>query len=357
MNSFDVCIIGQGIAGTTLAWQLHWNGQRVAIVDPHKPVTASRIAAGLMTPITGQRLVKHARYHEDYNFAVGFHRKVERETNSSFLHEKAALRLFVSHEERQLFEEKATRDFAGSVKRVNSLDGHTALNMRHGGFEMSPAGRLNVSRYLDVSRQFFEQRQTFFQAEIDLPDDLSLSETSVAIPKLELEADRLVFCQGFASIDNPWFGAIPFDAAKGEILTVRIPGLKSRQVVHRGVWLAPCKEDLFRVGATYDRAHFNETPTPAGRAELCRRLENLLRVPYEIVDHRAAVRPIIQGKQPRMGFHPERKRLGILNGLGSKGALMAPRLAARFVEALMGKSDWPAEYDVAQCEKFSSCPD
>ena len=53
---WDVIIVGQGLAGTTLAWHLREAGQRVLVIDACEPVTSSKIAAGLITPITGQRV-------------------------------------------------------------------------------------------------------------------------------------------------------------------------------------------------------------------------------------------------------------------------------------------------------------
>ena len=50
----DFVIIGQGLAGTTLAWQLKWQGLRGVIVDRDDRTSASRVAAGLMTPATGK---------------------------------------------------------------------------------------------------------------------------------------------------------------------------------------------------------------------------------------------------------------------------------------------------------------
>jgi len=57
-NFFDVAIIGQGLAGTALAWQLHMKRRSLLLIDSGDPSSASRIAAGLMTPITGQRLAR-----------------------------------------------------------------------------------------------------------------------------------------------------------------------------------------------------------------------------------------------------------------------------------------------------------
>ena len=56
MPERDAIIVGQGLAGTTLAWCLLEAGLSVLVTDREEEVTSSKIAAGLITPITGQRL-------------------------------------------------------------------------------------------------------------------------------------------------------------------------------------------------------------------------------------------------------------------------------------------------------------
>ncbi|RYD33523.1 MAG: hypothetical protein EOP86_13170, partial [Verrucomicrobiaceae bacterium] len=51
-----ILILGQGLAGTLLAWHLHWLGQRVLILDREEADTSSKVAAGIVTPITGKRV-------------------------------------------------------------------------------------------------------------------------------------------------------------------------------------------------------------------------------------------------------------------------------------------------------------
>ena len=149
----------------------------------------------------------------------------------------------------------------------------------------------------------------------------------------------MIFCQGFAARANPWFGGLPFDGAKGEILTLRIPGLTERRVIHRGIWLAPLGGELFRAGATYDRENLNDNPTPRAIEEIRHQLQSFLRLPFEVVEHHAAVRPIVMGRHPVIGLHPRFPQLGCFNGLASKGTLQAPFIASQFADFLQGQGE------------------
>ena len=51
--------------------------------------------------------------------------------------------------------------------------------------------------------------------------------------------------------------------------------------------------------------------------------------PYEIIDHVAAVRPTPRRFLTHCKLHAEYPQLGVINGLGSKGALVAPAFAIK----------------------------
>jgi glycine oxidase len=344
MNRVDFIVIGQGLAGTTLAWQLRRRGFRVLVVDREAGGSSSRIAAGLITPVTGKRLAKSWRWDEVYPAAVAFYRTVEAETGAAFFLQRPSVRLFAAEEERDEFIRRAPGMLAGLVRAsadVNS-DWFAALL---GGFEMPLAARLDVSRYLDASREVFRREDAYLVAEIE-PCDVELLATGVRLSRLDVEAEAIIFCRGFDATSDPWFGAIRFNAAKGEILTLRIPGLAEARAMHRGVWLAPAGDDIFRAGSTYNWDDLTATPTAVGRAEIESRLRELLRLPFEVIDHHAAVRPVIDAGFPVLGRHPEFPQIAYFNGLGSKGSLLAPFFAKQLAACLAGEREVDAKVSV-----------
>ena len=54
----DFIIVGQGIAGSFLYYCLSKAGTSCIVIDDNKSNSASRVAAGLINPVTGRRLVK-----------------------------------------------------------------------------------------------------------------------------------------------------------------------------------------------------------------------------------------------------------------------------------------------------------
>jgi glycine oxidase len=220
-----------------------------------------------------------------------------------------------------------------------------------GGFEMPHAARLDVPRYLDASRAYFRARGMYHTAEVDSRDSF--------------EAQTVVLCRGFARDADPWFGGIRFNAAKGEMLTIRVPGLRETRTVHCGVWLtpvgprdlspaepgftaAPLADQLFRVGATYTWEPLDSLPTPEARAEIERKLRAFLKLPFEVIDHRAAVRPVIDAGFPVLGRHPLHPQFAYFNGLGSKGSLLAPFFANQLAAHLCNAGAIEEQVNVAR---------
>ncbi len=346
-KQFDFLIVGQGLAGTALAWTLLGRGYRVLVMDRCEQITSSKIAAGLITPITGLRLVVSWRLDEFLPFATRFYRSVEQETDSQFFAMKPMLRLFSSEQEQEQYRQRSQTHFPELVSVPEPLADADDFEIAQGGFEMTGA-QLDVPTYLDASRLYFENQNGFLEADVDPVNDLEFLPEKVRLPRWNLEAKKVIFCEGLRSQQNPWFQTVPFEGAKGEILTLKIPGLNERRVVHRRIWLAHWKDNLYRAGSTYDREHLDCEPTNAGREEIVSRLSEFLKRPVEVIEHRAAVRPVIRGRLPILGLHPTQPQLGFFNGFASKGSLQTPWMADHFVNVLEGSVPVEKQLDLSR---------
>lgn len=345
-SRFDVVIIGAGLAGTTLAWALRWRGQRVLVIDREEAVTSSRIAAGLKTPITGSRLAVTWRIRPLFESATQFYRRIETESAETVFHPRPAVRLFSSAAEAEILARKGDR-LLGEIEHPEPLVNPDWFAVPHGGFVMPRAARLDVPRYLSLSRSRFAADGGYLAQNLDPANDIVVSHEAVTVPALAVESKRLVFCIGYEREPNPWFPEVPFRPAKGEILTLRIPGLSESRVVHaHGVWLVPWGGERFRLGATYELTRLDPTPTPEAREELLAKLGQFLRLPVEVLEHDAAIRPIVGDRKPVLGTHPEQPRIGYLNGLASKGSLTAPFFAAMLADHLLTGAAIDPEVDV-----------
>ena len=77
------------------------------------------------------------------------------------------------------------------------------------------------------------------------------------------------------------------------------------------------------------------------RAELIQRWESLAHGTFQagyhsVLEQRSAVRPASYDRHPLLGQHDVHANAFCLNGLGSKGTLMAPRLAELAIGTMNG---------------------
>ncbi|MFO0796381.1 MAG: FAD-dependent oxidoreductase [Gemmataceae bacterium] len=343
---FEFVVVGQGLAGTAVAWQLRRRGRRFLVIDRGDPQAASRVAAGLITPYTGRRVARTWNLDHCFATAAEFYRSAEAETGSTVFHQAPALRLFADAAERDVARGKI--DASQFDRGINPV----WYAAPHGGVELTPAARLDVPRFLDAYRLLFREHHAYRAFDLDPAPDVEPTDGGVRLPRLGLSTGCVVFCEGAAGVGNPWFPGVPYNPAKGEILTLRVPGLGEMRPVHRGVWLAPQGGDVFLAGSTYDRADLSPTPTAAGRAAIEAGLREFLKLPFEVIGHRAGVRPVLTTTRPVLGVHP-RHRLAVLTGLGSKGALYAPTYGAMLVDHLTDGR--PIDAEVRLIESPEAC--
>jgi glycine/D-amino acid oxidase-like deaminating enzyme len=100
--------------------------------------------------------------------------------------------------------------------------------------------------------------------------------------------------------------------------------------------LVPYGENIFWLGSSYEWTFENDQPSESFRKNAESWLNHNLKMPYRIMEHFAAVRPATLERRPFVGFHPLHPRVGLLNGMGTKGCSLAPYFAKQLADKLKG---------------------
>lgn len=340
----DFLIVGQGLAGSLLAWQLIQRGKRVVVVDRDEAITSSKVAAGLVTPIAGARFKLPKGLLERLAFARQFYWDVEETTGETFFHHNRIARLFRNPEEKERWEQQREKhpewkDF------VTPLDLPVGVaTPPHGGFEMQRGGWLDVPVFLEATRQWLLERASYAIGSVQSRD---VQVESSFIRWKNIEAGDIIFAEGWKASENCFFDWLPTNPAAGDILTLRIPGLDLKdKILNNGKWLLPIGGDLFKVGSNYRHDFESDAPCPEARDELENHVRELLDHPFETVKHECAIRPIIRRSQVFAGRHPTHENVVLFNGLGSKGVLNGPWHADRLAAHLVENSPLPENVDL-----------
>lgn len=329
---FDNIVLGQGLAGSALAWKLWRLGETTLIIDPSRDSTASKIAAGLVMPISGRRLAEMPDYQSLMVLAESHYGDVEAVTGQSLFSRQPIERRFVSVSERDEFQQRV-ETYQTNLEQL--ADGSGML---------MPGARLNVPRYLELTRQHFQNQQSYIQHQLNLAAELDVTHDGVAIPALNVRSRRIYFSQGFEGASNPWFPTVPDRPVRGEILKVKLERPLSR-VLCTEHWLAPafCRsretlqesghDNEWLAGATYDRQHLSLGPTEEARTVLLQFVRDITGQTATVLDHYSGVRASTANRQLVVRQHPEYSHLMVVNGLGSRGTLLAPKAAEMAIEA------------------------
>ena len=342
----EFLIVGQGLAGTALAWALAERGRSFLSVDRDEPLTSSKVAAGLVTPVTGMRLNLNWRFGALHPEALAFYRDKERQLGRPFYFELPHVRLFKKQEEIALWEKRVA---SPEVRRHVNFDAAAPLvdeavfTNPLGGFEQKDSGYLDTAAYLSASRAHFESIGAWERAEFLAADTQAAPDGIVWRGR---RFSTLVLCQGWEAAQGAGFDWVPVQSALGTVFSLSA-AIREPRIINRGCWLLPRREGGFLAGPTYE-LKFADPRTPSEKAvrDLDQRLHALVRAPFEITGSQTAVRPIVRGCHALIGRHPSQPRVAFFNGLGSKGVLRAPFMARRLVEPLLDGAPLEAEYDL-----------
>ena len=330
-ESFPITIVGGGLAGCMMAWALRARGREVLLLDRGQEVTASRVAAGIINPITGPKLTKTWRLEQLWPAALGFYHAIQEKTGRRIFRQMPLVRLLSSEQEAERWQKRLRSPGYSECLASHSLEPGRHVKEQHGALTFEHSGYLDIREFISLTREMLGEN--WRKSELREAQSTGIT----------------LFCEGFSGAANPLFEWVPFKPAKGEILTLRIAGLAGDRILNcGGVWLLPVGGERFRCGATYDWGCSDSKPTDEGRRIIERRLGRFLQLPYEVIDHQAAVRPVVRESRLLCGMHPAHSRIGFFNGLGSKGVLNAPFFAGNFADHLCGNGPIDAEVDLCR---------
>ena len=116
------------------------------------------------------------------------------------------------------------------------------------------------------------------------------------------------------------------------------------------------KDGTLGIGATFEWKELDNIPTEKGKNELLRHLEkNFNYSDWEVLEHKAGIRPTVSDRRPMAGVHPNYKNVFIFNGLGTKGVLIGPWMSKKMVKFLLNGESLPVEGDIQRFVKKHFC--
>jgi len=343
-RNIDFILVGQGIAGSILAHQLMVSGKKILVFDTPEKNQSSLVAAGLFNPITGRRFVKTWKADLLFPYLIQYYSKLESVLKSVFLHQLPIFRPFLTIEEKNEMISKTNPEELGLyVDQILHVSPENLLPINDlGGLLVKNSGYLDIPGLTNSMKEFIRANGSFRNETFQYG---RLEFHGKGIRYMDFAAEKIIFCEGSHVVDNPFFSALPFRPVKGEILLID-PEIQLNFIFNRKIFILPLQNGLYKVGSTYNHDFQDVNPTLEAKRYIEEKLIQVLPVKYNVIEHRAGIRPATRDRRPIIGMHPDFPSVGIFNGLGSKGVTLAPYFAKQFVGYLLKDEDLDKEVNI-----------
>lgn len=326
----DYLIVGFGLAGVSFAEQLSKHDKSFIIIS-EEDKSSSIVAGGMYNPVILKRFTSPWNALPQLEYAIPFYKEIESKLNISVLNPLPVLRVFNAIEEQNNWLIASDKPLLApflSTKFEPNKNRSVLADCNFG--EVKQAGRLNVAKLLTAyknslldSDQFLID--TFDYSAIELNADHSVYKG--------IKAKHIVFAEGYGLLENPYFNYLPLNGTKGEVLIIESEALDVSAIIKSSVFIIPLETpNRYLIGATYHWTDKSWETTEDAKNELLAKLNELITCEYTVVDQLAGIRPTVKDRRPLVGRHPKHKNLFVLNGMGTRGVMVAPLVSGQLYD-------------------------
>jgi glycine/D-amino acid oxidase-like deaminating enzyme len=324
VKQIDYIIVGKGLAGIAFCEQLRAAHKDFIVFDNNSQQSSS-VAAGLYNPVILKRFTKVWRAKEQLALAIPKYKLLEQLLDVKLDYQLPVYRRFTSVEEQNDWftasDEPVLEEFLSTnlVKNTNDV-----IHADFGFGEVLHSGRIDTAQLVKSYSNYLDEedklREEAFQYEL-------LEVSSEYVEYKDVRAKHIVFTEGFGISKNPFFSHLPLNGTKGEMLTIQAPDLKMAFIMKSSVFIVPLGNDLFWIGATYEREDKTHSITESAKDQLVDKLKQIIKCDFKILKQVAGIRPTTKDRRPLIGTHQDYKNVHVLNGLGTRGVMISPYVA------------------------------
>jgi len=343
VKKVDYIIVGLGLAGINFCEVLIRNNKSFVVIDDASQMS-SVVAGGLYNPVVLKRFTEVWKANEQLEIAIPTYNRLENLLNTTIDYKIPVRRLFNSVEEQNNWTVASDKPNLSQYLSAQFIANDNQYIEAGFGFgEVLETGRIDTSKLVSDFNQYLQDNDQFINESFNHD---ALKEFEEYIQYENIQASNIVFAEGFGLKQNPFFNHLPLNGTKGELLIIHAQDLKIDYVLKSSVFLIPLGEDLYTVGATYEWEDKTNNTTQKGKEELISKLNTFLKCDYEVVKQVAGIRPTVIDRRPLVGRHGKHKNMYVLNGLGTRGVMIAPYIAQKLYELIENNTSLEKEIDI-----------
>lgn len=347
----DYIIVGSGLAGIAFS-EFASNHNKSFLVINNQSQNSSKISGGLYNPVILKRFSEVWQAQEQLDLLYSFYGNIEKKLEVKLDYRLPLLRKFYSVEEQNNWFIASDKP---NLSKFLSTDLVTkkwdAIDSPYNFGEVLHSGYLDTALLLEEYKKHLIELNCYQEETFDYSQLITNSEY---VEYKNVKAKHIVLAEGFGMLLNPYFFKLPLDGTKGELLLIKAPNLNVDVIVKSSIFIIPLGNDLYKVGATYNWEDKTNIPTEAAKKELVDNLSELIKCDFEIIEHYAGVRPTVKDRRPLVGSHPIHKNIHVLNGLGTRGVMLAPAMALALFNNIENDIPLDANIDIKRIKNFVS---
>lgn len=346
MKTVDYIIVGQGVAGSCMALKLLQNNKTFIVIDDnlHK---ASAIAAGIYNPVVLKRFAPVWNAAEQIELLRQVFGDFEELLHKKYIFEFPVYRIFNDENEKKTWNKKSNREDLINFLSTDfeQLDSFDQINQPLGSGEVKETGRVDLTNLLADFKSYLMENDLCLN-ESFIYDELIISEGQLNYKSIT--ANKIIFAEGYNIKQNPWFYNLPIIGVKGEVLKIKTDAILPEAVVKAKEFLMPLGNDEYFVGATYDRENVDYEITNEAKENLLSGLNQFLDAKIDVIEQKASIRPTVKDRRPILGAHPIYNNLICLNGMGTRGTMLAPVMVDNLYNHLENNTAIDSEADIVR---------
>lgn len=345
----DYLIVGQGVAGSCLALKLLEEKKSFRVIDEDKD-KASTVAVGVYNTLVLKRFAQIWNAKEQLEGMFDYFGSFEKLLNKKIISQIPTYRIINNEQELKTLQKKAAlpemKDFlSGEIIK----DSNSTLKAPLGFTEIKQTGRIDLKECVNSFKDYLISQDLYENEKFDF-SELKFQKKKIIYKNTV--ADKVVFCEGFGVKKNPYFNYLPVIGVKGEVLKI-----KTKEILPHGIWkaynfLMPLEDGICYTASTYDREDLTSEPTENGKQEIIRHLKEIYDGEFEILEHTAGIRPTVVDRRPILGNHPIHANLFVLNGMGTRGTLLAPQMTTFLFDFMEKGKEIPKEANIRRFDSM-----
>lgn len=347
----DYIVVGLGLAGLAFVEELIEN-KKTFLVYEDDSQTSSLVAGGVYNPVILKRFTPVWNGHKQLELALPFYKKIEDKFSKKIDTKFSTRKVFKSIEDENNWFAALDKPLLSEYMNPDISREKVAGVIADFGFgELTGTGRIDTYKLVSIYREYLQREKKIRFENFDY-SQIEFTDTEVNYKSIT--SSRIVFCEGFGIKQNPFFNYLPLKEAKGELVTIHAPDLNINFLLKSTVFVLPLGDNVYKVGATFNWKDKTSNPSEEGKQELIEKLKKVINVPYKIINQSAGIRPTVKDRRPLVGVHSEYQQLAVLNGLGTRGVMIAPTVAKNLFNHLENDDEIDNEINIKRFKKMKA---